>query len=244
MAEVAILWDFDGTLVDTGALWRDSEYAFLEARGLTWNDDASRRLVGGNLVVVSRVFEEVTGVRFSQQELREEFVGNVERALASQVPWMPGAQALLGEQHRSGVRCGLVTSSFGSIVSSVLSALDFQPFQTVVAYEDVTHPKPHPEPYLLAMRRLGVRHDHTVALEDSASGIASALEAGCHVLAIGAHAAGTDHSGPRLRHVDSLDGLTLADVLTGFPDLAAARRAVTDEHSRPQTRQAQRRRDN
>ena len=44
----ALLWDFDGTLVDSGELWRRSEYTFLNARKLPWNDAASRRLLGGN----------------------------------------------------------------------------------------------------------------------------------------------------------------------------------------------------
>lgn len=73
-AGYALLWDFDGTLVDSGELWRRSEYTFLNARKLPWNDAASKRLLGGNLELAAHVMAEVTGVRFTVDELRRGLV--------------------------------------------------------------------------------------------------------------------------------------------------------------------------
>lgn len=223
MTPPAFLWDFDGTLVDTAALWRQSEYGFLEERGHAWNEEASRRLIGGNLDVVARVFEEVTGVRFSEDELMRDFVGRVEKALGTDVPWIGGAVPLLREQHGRGLRSALVTSSYESLVLKALALLDFAPFETIVTRDDVRRPKPDPEPYVLALHRLGIEGAQALVIEDSMSGVASALAAGCHVLAVGPHAAEAAGTSPRIRHVDGLEGLTVDAVLAKYPAFASLR---------------------
>ena len=136
----ALLWDFDGTLVDSGELWRRSEYTFLNARKLPWNDAASRRLLGGNLELAAHVMAEVTGVRFSVDELRRGLGDAVRDALSRHVPWMPGVRGLLREQHQRGLRSALVTSSYAAIVRTALEQLAYAPFQSWVTREDVERP--------------------------------------------------------------------------------------------------------
>ncbi|CAB5692742.1 Phosphorylated carbohydrates phosphatase TM_1254 [Delftia tsuruhatensis] len=222
MATPALLWDFDGTLVDTGALWRQSEYDFLAARGLPWNDAASERLLGGNLELAAEVMAEVTGARFTVEELRQGMGEAVRAALSRQVPWMPGVPRLLRAQGLHGLRCALVTSSYASIVRTALDPLPHCPFQAMVTREDVSLPKPAPQPYLLALERLGVPAAHALAIEDSPSGVASARAAGCHVLAVGPQlqALARRHVGDRrLAQVDSLAHMGLDDLLALFPGL-------------------------
>lgn len=218
----ALLWDFDGTLVDTGGLWRQSEYAFLQARGLPWNDAASERLLGGNLELAAEVMAEVTGTRFTVDELRQGMGEAVRAALSRQVPWLPGVPALLRAQHRQGLRSALVTSSYAPIVRAALDPLPYAPFQARVTREDVSRPKPDPEPYLLALRRLGVPAACALAIEDSPPGVASARAAGCHVLAVGPQlrALAQQHAQDcLLAQVDSLEGMELGDLLARFPGL-------------------------
>lgn len=224
-AGLALLWDFDGTLVDSGDLWRRSEYAFLAARQLPWNDAASERLLGGNLELAAAVMAEVTGVRFSVDELREGLGEAVRESLSRQVPWMPGVRGLLREQHQRGLRSALVTSSYASIVKAALDQLSYTPFHAWVTREDVEQPKPDPQPYQLALERLGVPATAALAIEDSPSGVASALAAGCHVLAVGRslrELALRHAPGGLLAQIDSLAGLTLDRVLARFPRLAAS----------------------
>lgn len=220
----ALLWDFDGTLVDTGGLWRQSEYAFLQARGLPWNDAASERLLGGNLELAAEVMAEVTGARFTVEELRQGMGEAVRAALSRQVPWMPGVPGLLRAQHQRCLRAALVTSSYATIVRTALDTLPHVPFQVEVTREDVSRPKPDPQPYALALQRLGARAERALALEDSPSGVASALAAGCHVLGVGPQlrALARQHAGQaRLAQVDSLEHMDLDDVLAHFPGLAS-----------------------
>ena len=145
-AGYALLWDFDGTLVDSGELWRRSEYTFLNARKLPWNDAASKRLLGGNLELAAHVMAEVTGVRFTVDELRRGLGDAVRDALSRHVPWMPGVRGLLREQHQRGLRSALVTSSYAAIVRTALEQLAYAPFQSWVTREDVERPKPDPQP--------------------------------------------------------------------------------------------------
>ena len=152
-AGYALLWDFDGTLVDSGELWRRSEYTFLNARKLPWNDAASKRLLGGNLELAAHVMAEVTGVRFTVDELRRGLGDAVRDALSRHVPWMPGVRGLLREQHQRGLRSALVTSSYAAIVRTALEQLAYAPFQSWVTREDVERPKPDPQPYRLALER-------------------------------------------------------------------------------------------
>lgn len=219
MDDIVILWDFDGTLVDTAPLWRAAEYAFLESHGLIWNDEASRRLVGGNLDLASRVIAEVTGVSFAVEELLEGMQRHVTRAIKSRVPWMPGAERLLREQQVAGVRSALVTSSYSELVAIALDVLPFSPFHVVISREDVTRPKPDPEPYRLGLDRLGAAGTRALAIEDSVSGAISALAAGCHVTMVGPYNANFLPPDRRLRHLEGLASVSLSSLLSAVPGI-------------------------
>lgn len=223
-AEPVLLWDFDGTLVDTGGLWRRSEYDFLRSHGLPWNDAASERLLGGDLALAAEVMAEVTGTRFTVDALRQGMGEAVRAALSRQVPWRPGVPGLLRAQHQRGLRAALVTSSYAPIVRAALDPLPYAPFQVQVTREDVSQPKPHPQPYLMALERLGVSAACALAIEDSPSGVASAHAAGCHVLGVGPQlrALVQQHAGDaRLAQVDSLEHLDLDGLLARFPGLGS-----------------------
>ena len=210
----AVLWDLDGTLLDTGPLWRNAEYAFLGRRGLDWSDAHSERLVGGNLERVSDVFAEVTGMRFTIEQLLEELAGEVEAQLRLGIPWMPGARSLIDRFAAVGVRQGIVTSSHREIVEPVLAAMPALDVRITVTRDDVRVPKPDPEPYRRALELLagdGVV-EGVLAIEDSDSGLRAALGAGLPVLhcapdaparpaqpTVVAVASATDLAGPGLR---------------------------------------------
>jgi HAD superfamily hydrolase (TIGR01509 family) len=213
MRDVAILWDFDGTLVDSAALWRRSEYAFLAARKLAWNDEASRRLVGGNLDFAAQVMSEVTGTTFAVEDLRAEMHQHVMDALEGAVPWMPGAERLLSEQRAAGIRSALVTSSYPDMIAIALKHLSFEPFDIIVSRDDVVLPKPHAEPYLTALGRLGIGGADALALEDSVSGVTSALGAGCHVAIVTDEALDIEGETGRLHRLGSLADVSLTDLI-------------------------------
>jgi HAD superfamily hydrolase (TIGR01509 family) len=126
------------------------------------------------------------------------------------VPWRPGAQALLAALRADGVPCALVTMSYRPLADAIVGCLPAGSFTTQVTGDEVTHGKPHPEPYLTGAARLGVPPAACLAIEDSPTGVASATAAGVPVLAV-------EHLVPILpgpgRHVvRTLEGLAPADL--------------------------------
>ena len=222
----SVLWDLDGTLLDSTPLWRAAEYEFLGRRSLAWSDENSLRLVGGNLERVSEVFAEVTGQTFSIDELRDEMAASVLRAIACRVPWAPGARELAEELATVGIRQGIVTSSYRDIGMAVMAELPVFDPSLLVTREDVRQPKPAPEPYLVAAERLGVTlpTSGVLVIEDSESGISSARAAMLPVLAI---AAGR-HPEEGVVVVDSLVECTMASSRVWLSPLSLMLSSIRD----------------
>jgi len=210
MLPTAVLWDMDGTLVDTEPYWFATEYALVAAHGGSWSDDHARALVGNELLTSARYLRRHGGVDLPAAELVERLLDGVIERIRVKVPWRPGARELLGELGARGVPCALVTMSYRRFARCVLDALPPGSFATLVAGDDVTHGKPHPEPYLTAAARLGVDPARCLAIEDSPTGLASAVAAGVPAL-------GVEHVVPLLPSpgrvvVDTLAGLTPDDL--------------------------------
>jgi HAD superfamily hydrolase (TIGR01509 family) len=180
----AVLFDLDGTLVDTEPFWIAAEYALVEAHGGVWNDEHAHALVGNALLTSADYIREHGGVDLDSPAIVERLLDEVVKAAEVDIPWRPGALALLAVLHEHGVRCALVTMSYQRLAEVVVQRLQPGTFDAVVTGDQVLDGKPHPEAYLTAAARLGVDPSRCVAIEDSPTGIASAEAAGCVVVAI------------------------------------------------------------
>ncbi len=174
----AVLWDMDGTLVDTEPSWIAAEHAIVEEHGGTWNDELATQLVGHDLLVSARFIIENSSVTWTPERVVDELISRVVADLHGHVPWRPGALDLLGALRERGVRTALVTMSYAALLPPVLTALGDLAFDAIVTGDSVTRGKPHPEPYLTAAAQLGVAPEDCVAIEDSPTGVRSALAAG------------------------------------------------------------------
>jgi HAD superfamily hydrolase (TIGR01509 family) len=180
----AVLWDMDGTLVDTEPYWMQAQDELVAAWGGEWSHEDSMSLVGAGLWHAARVFQS-RGVHLTEDEIVEHLTDRVlEQVDTNGTPWRPGARELLAELREAGVRTALVTMSVKRMAEHIAGQLGFDGFDTVVSGDDVTHAKPHPEPYLVAAERLGVDPAQCIAIEDSAPGSASAVAAGAVVIAV------------------------------------------------------------
>jgi HAD superfamily hydrolase (TIGR01509 family) len=206
----AVLWDMDGTLVDTEPYWIAAEFAMAERYDAPWNDAHALQLVGNDLVDSGRYIKDVMGLDRTPEEIVEELLDGVVTQVDQAVPWRPGAVELLDSLRAAGVRCGLVTMSYTRFVAPILAHLPPETFRVVVTGEQVTRGKPHPEPYLTAAAALGVPPEECVAIEDSNTGAKSAEAAGCLVLVVENHVPVLQ--GPRRVFRDSLEGLTVEDL--------------------------------
>ncbi len=215
----AVLFDLDGTLVDSEPLWFEAETLLVGEYGRDWSPEQARHLVGWSLSDSATYLREEIGVELPNASIIDRMQSHVVTGVAKAPPWRPGARALLAEVRAAGVPTGLVTMSYRQMTDTVLNALPVGSFQTVVSGEHVSRGKPHPDPYLLAADRLGVAATDCVAIEDSVTGATSARDAGCAVLVVPAAVPVEGLSGVTLR--DSLIGMSLA----GLADLLNEHRA-------------------
>jgi HAD superfamily hydrolase (TIGR01509 family) len=206
----AVLWDMDGTLVDTEPYWIAAEFAMAERYGARWSDAHALQLVGNDLVDSGRYIKDVMGLDLTPEEIVEELLDGVVTQVDQAVPWRPGAVELLDSLRADGVRCGLVTMSYARFVAPILAHLPPETFRVVVTGEQVTRGKPHPEPYLTAAAALGVPPEECVAIEDSNTGAKSAEAAGCTVMVVENHVPVLD--GPQRVFRDTLEGLSVEDL--------------------------------
>ena len=201
----AVLWDMDGTLVDTEPYWIEAEFQIVESFGGQWSDEHAHHLVGSDLIDAAEYIIANSPVTLTPVELVERLLDHVVASIRREIPWRPGARELLSALNSAGIPCALVTMSWRRFADAVIEALPPGSFVEVVCGDDVTHGKPHPEPYLTAAQRLGVRPEDCVAIEDSPTGMASACAAGCWVIGV-----------PNVRDLEPAPRAVILDTLVGL----------------------------
>lgn len=206
VAPSAVLWDMDGTLIDTEPYWMAAETELVEAHGGVWTPQDGLAMVGNPMSVCAPILRS-RGVDLPDEEIADFLNGRVADGVASGTPWQRGAQEILVALHEAGVPMALVTSSFRRLAEPFAAAVGL--FDVVVSGDDVTRPKPDPEPYLTAARLLGVDVADCVAVEDSHAGVASAVASGARVVAVEVMQALAPR--PGLSRVASLADLTVPD---------------------------------
>lgn len=201
----AVLWDLDGTLVDTEPLWIASEHALVEKHGGTWTEADSLTLVGSDLLAAAAYIQRKGNVPMTPAQIVEHMVGEVLAGVRKAVDWRPGARELLSALRAADVPCALVTMSYRVLADAVAEQLPADTFAAIVTGDEVANGKPHPEPYLSAAAALGVDPAACVVIEDSATGAASGLAAGARVLGV-----------PNVVALDAQPGMVVRDTLTGM----------------------------
>ena len=207
----AVLWDMDGTLVDTEPYWVEAETEVVQTHGNgVWTKEDALRCVGNDLLVTGSIVQQRGKFRLPVERIVELLMDGVVSRIRTAVPWRPGARELLSELREQRVPCALVTMSYERLVGPVLDAMPGGNFDVVVTGDNVRHGKPHPEPYQHAARLLGVEPSACVAIEDSNPGATSAEAAGCRVLVVENHV--RVEPGPGRVFRPTLEGLTTADL--------------------------------
>lgn len=207
----AVLWDLDGTIVDTEPLWIEAEYDLARRHGAEWTKDDALKLVGNDLIDSGRYIRERMDLTMTAEEVVDELVTVMAERMEGPLDWRPGALDLLADVRTNDVPTALVTMSYRAIVEPLLRRLPADSFDAVVVGDEVSDGKPHPAPYLTAARTLGVDPADCVAIEDSPTGAASAAAAGCLVLAIPHHVPVPES--PRTSQRDTLEGLDAGRLL-------------------------------
>ncbi|MFJ1810525.1 MULTISPECIES: HAD family hydrolase [unclassified Streptomyces] len=180
----AVLLDMDGTLVDTEGFWWDVEAEVFAGLGHTLDDSWRHVVVGGPMTRSAGFLIEATGADIDLAELTVLLNQGFEDRITHALPLMPGAARLLAELAEHEVPTALVSASHRRIIDRVLASLGAENFRLSVAGDEVARTKPYPDPYLFAAAGLGVDPVRCAVIEDTATGVASAEAAGCHVVAV------------------------------------------------------------
>lgn len=203
---LAVLWDMDGTLVDSEHYWSISQNRLANQYGAVWTEEDEKGVIGSSLYESSDLIKRKFGIEDrSVQEIIDHLTDEVIEQLKTVLPWRPGALELLLDLKQAGIKTALVTMSMRRMALAVAESIPFPAFDEVVAGDDVRFGKPHPEPYLTAAKRLGVDPSDCIAFEDSVTGLNSAAAAGTH--AIGVRNLVELPSGKDRRVIDTLVGL-------------------------------------
>jgi HAD superfamily hydrolase (TIGR01509 family) len=203
----AVLFDMDGTLIDSEPIWFDTEVAILAEFGYRLGPEHWPRVLGQPNEVAVAYLLEVSGIPLTPEQLNARIEDAMAERLGQGMDLMPGAKELLTALDSAGMPTALVSASSRRIVDACLASIGPDHFRFTVSGDDVTLGKPDPEPYVKAARLLGVEPERCVVIEDSPNGTASGIAAGCRVVAIPHAAVIPPH--PRLTMMDSIAAVNL-----------------------------------
>lgn len=181
----AVLWDMDGTLIDSEPYWLLSQNNLAAEYGAEWREEHGHQLVGKDLYESSAYIKDLMNLKdMSIQQIIDRLTNEVVAQLREKLHWRPGALELLISLKQAGIKTALVTMSMRRMALAVVEQIPFQSFDVVVAGDDVSKGKPHPEPYLKAAELLAVNPRDCIAFEDSNTGLSSAEAAGTYAIGV------------------------------------------------------------
>ncbi|HEX9338449.1 MAG TPA: HAD family phosphatase [Pseudonocardiaceae bacterium] len=213
----AVLWDMDGTLVDSEKLWTIALDELMTRLGSPLTHEIRVALIGSNMLQSTLILLAHAGIEPTPAAIAD-VDGWLNRRMAEifahDLPWRPGARDALRSVRESGVRTALVTSTERALTEIALDTIGREFFDVTICGDEVDgENKPLPRPYLMAAELLGVDPTNCVAIEDSVTGVTSAQAAGCTVLVVPAEA--PVPPGERLILRESLLGVD-AELLAGL----------------------------
>jgi len=181
----AVVFDCDGLLLDTESAWSRGEAVLYRRHGTQFTVGHKRELLGTAGTRASEIVERHLGLPGRGAELRAELLEIVLEEVARSAPPQPGARELVAALRAEGVPVGLASNSPVQLVELALRVAGLEgAFASVVAVDHVAHPKPAPDIYFESCRALGAAPADAIALEDSQTGVGSALAAGMFVIGV------------------------------------------------------------
>lgn len=218
----AVLFDMDGTLVDSEKLWDIAMQQLYAKFGGVMTPEVRNATVGGSAESVIKLVFDDLGLPPEPQEMAavadwlHEITGEL---FDAGLPWCEGARELLEELAGAGVPMALVTNTRRALTERALNTIGRDYFTASVCGDEVPRGKPAPDPYRQAAALLGFDPAHCLAIEDSVTGTASAESAGCPVLVVPNDV--EVPGGPRRRHITSLADVGTAELRQIFAELHA-----------------------
>jgi len=215
----AILFDMDGTLLDSEKVWDVALDDLATWLGGSLSQTARHRMVGSSLARSISIMHADLDVEADPESSGAYLLSRTEELFHTDLVWKPGAEKLLQDTRASGLAAALVTSTHRNLTEVALETIGRHYFQASVCGDEVGQPKPHAEPYLRAAALLGVDIADCIAIEDSPLGIAAAEASGAVVIAVPSEVA--VEAATTRTILPTLDGVTVAQLDSIFQQVRA-----------------------
>ena len=222
----AVLWDMDGTLLDSEKLWDVAVYELAEHLGGEMTRELRHSLIGSSGPNALTVMFDALDVEPSPEAIAdagEWLETRITALFADGIPWRPGAKDALAMVRDAGLASALVTNTKRSLAEYGLDTLGREFFDVSVCGDEVAHGKPEPHVYLRGAELLGLASTQCIAIEDSPTGALAAERSGAPLLVVPCEIPVPESAGRVFR--DSLVGLTRQDLVAAWAESGEARRS-------------------
>ncbi|MET9199067.1 MULTISPECIES: HAD family hydrolase [unclassified Gordonia (in: high G+C Gram-positive bacteria)] len=213
----AVLWDMDGTLLDSEPIWDIAMERFALRNGIVMSPALRESTLGNSLPDAMGKIYAAADVAVSDRDVPGDsrwLLDTVAVLFQEDLPWRPGATEALDLVRDAGIPMALVTNTVRELTEVALDTIGRHRFAVTVCGDEVQRGKPAPDPYLRAAELLGRRPDQCLAVEDSPAGTDAATTAGCPTLVVPSAAPVPDGALRRFR--ESLVGLSGHDLTDAF----------------------------
>ena len=180
-----IIFDLDGTMVDSMWMWREIDMEFMQAHNLPYTEGLEREIEGMSFRETAEYFVKTYSLAQTSEELMDIWVDMAMDKYMYEVPVKPGLPAFLREMKRQGMRMGIATSNARELLDAAANAHGFYDYiDEVLTANEVARGKPAPDVFLAVAGKLGVLPQECLVFEDIPQGIRAGLAAGMKVCAV------------------------------------------------------------
>lgn len=213
----ALLFDMDGTVIDSEPLWLEAEIEVMAELGFHWDAQDQQNCLGGPMDRTEKYMQERSGNIKPYGYFRDNLNLVMQKKLLHDLKLVPNALELISSAKKIGIKTALVTASGSVLMNIALKKFPDGIFDATVSRDDVINSKPNPEPYLRAADLLEMNISNCVVFEDSETGVTSGLASGAQVIGIPHLINLAPHE--NLRIVDSLSDVSIDKLRNWYPTL-------------------------
>lgn len=181
----AVLFDLDGTLVESMSMWGDIDVDYLKKFHIPVPEGLQKDIEGLSMYQTAVYFKENFAIEDSLENIMDEWNRMAYEKYTTEIPLKPGVRAFLDVLKSKNIPCGIATSNSRILTEAILKSHQVENyFSVMVTGDEITNGKPNPEVYLEAAKKLDIAPEHCLVFEDIPFGIMAGKRAGMTVCAV------------------------------------------------------------